>query len=65
VTRSEVTFMNYALNPRVRELCSKASKEQDPVQLLRLMTELNNLLEASDEGSRENPGNTTGRIGTD
>jgi len=57
--------MSYALDPRVRQLCLKTSEEQDPVELLRLITELNNLLEGSDECSSEPRGDTSGGIAAD
>ena len=33
-------------NPRWRELCEQASKEQDPKKLIALIKEINDILEA-------------------
>ena len=42
---AETTSMNGGLDPRVRELCSQIQGETDQARMLKLITELNDLLQ--------------------
>ena len=44
--------MNGGLDPRVRELCSQIMRETDHARMLKLITELNLVLEQPAEPSR-------------